>query len=139
MVIDNKLILDDPALSAYVKRISHGNMSYSRKLFPYVEVGNFHITRVEIVGGGVDLHYAIEITAGTRSLAHGLAYKGDGADRKGISDLCDDVRSLILNNTFGGVFEPVVKIKCDPNYRMDSAGTLHVGSIVFHAAHWTLL
>ena len=147
MNIDNKAVLDsildtlrnDETLTSYVKSISHGSPGHARKQFPFIEVGGFHIRPERVMAASITLLYTIEIFAGTRSLAPGVAYKGSSSGKKGINDLCDDICDAIRGQTFGGLFQPVYRIAADPNYKRDKGETVHIGSVVFTASHWTML
>jgi len=130
---------NDETLSSYVESVSHGHPGYSRKKFPFVEVGSFHIRPERVMAGSITLLYTVEIIAGTRSLAPGVAYKGSPSGKKGINDLCDDICDAVRGQSFGGMFRPVYRITSDPNYRRDKGESIHIGMVVFNASHWTML
>jgi len=143
MNLDNKALLDavlqtlknDEKLSSYVKNISHGGMSCSRKSFPFVEVGNFHIRPELTLAASIHLLYTIEILVGTRSLAPGVAYIGSESGKKGINDLCDDVCNAIRGKTFNNLLLAAYGITSNPNYKRDKAETIHLGLVTFTARH----
>lgn len=144
MNLDNKALLDailetlrnDETLSAYVKKISHGAMGSSYKIFPFIAVGNFHIRPELTRAASIHLVYTIEIIAGTRSLAPGVAYLGCDSGAKGINELCDDICNAIRGKTFNKLLESgVYDISSNPNYRRDKGETMHIGIVTFSASH----
>ncbi|HPI78083.1 MAG TPA: hypothetical protein PLK80_15245 [bacterium] len=138
MKIDNKEILDnilealksDPKLSSYVKRISHGDMSVSRKIFPFIDVGNFHIRQDKATTGSVVLTYMIEIIAGTKSLAPGVAREGAECGGVGIVELCDDICDALRGRAFGRCFEPAQITNADPDHTGSDDETTRIGLVV---------
>lgn len=147
MNIDNMAILDailetlenDETLTAYVKKVSHGNMGASRKLFPFIEVGNIHIRPELVRAASIYLNYTIEIICGTRSLAPGVAYAGSDTGSKGINDLCDDIADAVRGQSFNGLLEGVYNITTTPNYRRNKGETNHLGLVTFSGKHWAQL
>lgn len=147
MNLNNKAILDavletlrnDAKLSTYVKKFSSGAMGASRKLFPFVEVGNFHIRPEITQTASVHLLYTIEIIAGTRSLIPGVAYLGNDSGVKGINDLCDDICDAVRGKSFNDLLYGVYDITSDPNYRRDKGETMHFGLISFKGKHMARL
>lgn len=125
---------DDPTLGGYVKKFSCGNMNHSRKLFPFVEVGEISYWFGGESEAGAMMSISIEILAGTQSLVPGLAYDGNGADRKGILELCQDIAGVIEGSTFGGMFaKPVEDIKVNTTRDEDSSDFLKLATISFTA------
>ncbi len=135
MKIDNKEILDnilealrsDQKLSSYVKRISHGDMSVSRKIFPFIDVGNFHISQDKATTGSVVLTYMIEIIAGTKSIAPGVAREGAESGAAGIIQLCDDICDALRGRTFNMRSTPAYLMKSNPDILSDKGETIHIG------------
>lgn len=122
---------NDPALAGYVKSFSVGDEEASRKLFPFISVGNMEC-RVEpltIGRGGYDrFWYTLTIHAGTRSLALEEAYAGE----HGILQLVEDIVAVIRPNDFG-VFERMVEvIDVATAFVEDSGGTDWRGTIPIH-------
>jgi hypothetical protein len=147
MNIDNKAILNsvietlksDLKLSSYVKRISHGDMSASRKLFPFIDVGNFHIRQEKSTTGSVVLTCMVEIIAGTKSLAPGEALNGNSGGSKGIVELCDDICDALRGCAFGRHFEPTQIASADPNHNGSDDETTRIGMVIITCRHRALL
>jgi len=141
MKIDNKEILDnilealksDPKLSSYVKRISHGDMSVSRKIFPFIDVGNFHIRQDKATTGSVVLTYMIEIIAGTKSLAPGVAREGAECGGVGIVELCDDICDALRGRRVNMCSSPSYLTKSNPDILSDKGETIHIGQVTIIA------
>ncbi len=145
MAIDTKTIMDkvlaelrsDPTLSEHVKSISHGNLNFARKQFPFIEAGRFSYEEGELLEASGTLVYTVDIYAGARSLAPGAAYEGSGSGAKGVVELCEDIMRLCVNNTFGGAFiKPVVNVSNNPRYLFDKAETICVGLVSFTGEVW---
>lgn len=127
----------DEALASYVRNFSLGDIDVSRILFPFVAVGNVdcEITARTIGRGGSDVHrYTVEVVAGTKHTLPEIALRGDGKEKKGIKQLCDDIVQVIRMNTYGGLFNAppsVIRVRKGP--RSGSAGTIWGGVVTFVA------
>lgn len=143
MNLDNKAIIDamletlknDEILSSYVKRFSYGNVSVSRSIFPFVEIGNIHIRPELTLAASIHLIYTFEILVGARSLVPGVAYVGSEAGAKGINDLCDDVVNAVRGKTFNNLLHAPTRISSDANFQRDKGETMCIGHITFDARH----
>jgi len=147
MKIDNKEILDniletlrnDPKIATCVKRISHGDMSVSRKLFPFIDVGNFHIRQDKTTTGSVVLTYMIEIIAGTKSLAPGVAREGAECGVVGIVELCDDICDALRGRRVNMCSSPAYLTKSNPDMLSDKGETIHIGQVTIIVKHLAAL
>lgn len=140
MLTDTKAIMNkvlnafrnDPILSDCVKSFSLGNLNFSRKQFPFIEIGNFSYAQSDLRAGSGRLIYSIDIYAGTRNLAPGVAFQGSESGKVGISELCERIVVLAANNTFGNAFfMPVINISNNPRFLHDKAETLYIGKVSF--------
>jgi len=122
----------DLVLASYVKSFTLGDMNVSRKLFPFINVGNTHIS-VESINIVHDMkRYTVVVSAGTHSLVGGLAFAGDGSGKKGIVELCSDITAVVRQNLFGGAFSmPVRNVIVDTEALSDKAGFTRVGTVRF--------
>jgi len=116
----------------YVKSFTLGDMNVSRALYPFINVGNTHVS-VEAHDIVNDIRrYTVTLSAGTHSLAGNLAYDGNGADKKGIVELCSDIVSVVRQNYFGGgFFKPVQSLSVDTEALSDRAGFMRIGTVRF--------
>jgi hypothetical protein len=123
---------NDPVLASYVECFTLGEMNVSQKMFPFINVGNTHIS-VESINIVDDMkRYTIVLSAGTFSRAGNVSYAGDGSEKKGIVELCSDIVSVVRQNTFGGVFSmPVRDIIVDTEALSDKAGFTRIGTVKF--------
>ncbi len=110
----------DPVVSDYVKSFSTGEMGVSRKIFPFIAVGNLEcdISPRTIGWKGYDAFtYTLEIRSGTRSLVPGEAFAGE----RGILQLCEDIVNVVRPSDFGGIFtSPVDVLGVYPGFRAAS-------------------
>lgn len=140
MEIENKVLgalKNDATLSGYVKSFSQGDMNISRKLFPFIEVGNFVYREKQLLAASGIFLYTVNIYAGTGSLAPGVAFRGGSSGAKGIADLCNDIAAVIRNNRFSGAFfKPVRDVKVDPRYRFNRPETICIGKVSFSGEVW---
>ncbi len=137
MSIDDKEILyavkdalcNDSKLAGYVKSFAVGDMNISRKLFPFIAVGNLecNITPRTIGMRGYDMYsYKLEIRACVRSLTPGEAFGGE----HGILQLCDDVAAVARTNDFGVFSFPAEVLAVSPGYKYTSGGGLWSGRVI---------
>lgn len=145
MLIDTASIEDrildtlknDPTLSGYVKSFSCGDMNVSRKQFPFVALGNLPYREGELWAGEGTLVYSVNIYAGTRSLAPGVAYVGSETGKKGIAELCEDIKKVIRNNTFSDAFFfPIKDIEVEPCFGVDKGESIFLGRVAFEGTVW---
>ncbi len=122
----------DETLSSYVKSFTLGGAGAAQKLFPLITRANL---RCEIFANdtSADIYvYSVDILAGTRSLAPGLAFDGNDAGRKGIVQLCNDIVHVLRTNSFGGLFcKPVSEIGYKIYEGVDSGGAVWYAGIAF--------
>lgn len=122
----------DATLGGYVMSFTAGDQDAARKLFPFVTVAGMRYELTESDTARDTYMYTVEITVGTRSLARGEAYDGDGTDRKGILQLCEDVARVVRGSTFGGMFtRPVEGISYRTADKSDGGGTIWLGVLKF--------
>ena len=123
---------NDPALAAFVQSFTRGDMKTSRSLYPFVTVGNVRYKIIPYSSARDTRRYTIDILAGTRSLAPGVAFEGGGSGRKGLTQLCDDIEAVIRNNHFDGVFyRRVTDVKSRPGKGKDASGSVRIATITF--------
>ncbi|HOO57412.1 MAG TPA: hypothetical protein PLN69_11350 [bacterium] len=138
--IEDKVIdalKNDPTLASYVKSFSRGGMNISKKQFPFVEVGNFSYREEQLLAASGIFVYSVDIYAGTKNLAQGVAYQGSESGTKGITGLCHDIVKVILNNHFSGAFFNIVaNINNIPRYRGDKSETICIGKVSFTGDVW---
>ena len=129
-----KTLENDTILSGYVKSFTLGENDISRKVFPFINVGNlkYEIATLSIGKHGCDrFDYTIEITGGVKYLLPKTAFSGDGAGRKGILQLREDITKVIRPNDFGGVFWGPVEIPAAViGYKKNTGGTDWITSIL---------
>ena len=137
MSVDDKEILhavkdalqNDTTLAEYVKSFSVGDMNISRKLFPYLAVGNLKckISPRSLGARGYDSYeYMMEVRLGARSLAPGVAFGGEN----GILQLCEDVVTAVRPNDFGVFTCPVEVVGVYPGYKTGSGNMEWIGRII---------
>jgi hypothetical protein len=123
---------NDSILTSYVKSFTLGEMNVARTLFPFINVGNTHIS-VESINNVDDMkQYTIVVSGGMHSHVGNVAYAGDGSGKKGIVELCSDITAVIRQNTFDGVFSmPVRKVIVDTEALCDKAGFIRICAVKF--------
>ena len=122
----------DPVLASYVKSFTMGEMNAARKLFPFINIGNTHISVERINVADEMKRYTIIGSAGTHSLVDCVAFSGDGSARKGIVELCADIVAVVRQNTFSGAFSrPVRNLSVDTEALSDKAGFIRIGTVRF--------
>jgi len=137
MAVDDKEILhavkdalqNNPTLAGYVKSFSVGRLDAPRKVFPFLAVGNLkcRISPISLNARGCDSHeYMMEIRAGTRSLAAGVAFGGEN----GILQLCEDVVTAVRPNDFGVFICPAEVVGVYPGYKTGSGNMEWIGRII---------
>ena len=123
---------EDPVLAGYVKRFTPGTMTRSQFVFPYVDLVNVGMKEKELMAASGQVSMQFEIHAGIKSLAPEVAYKGTAAGKKGIVDLCNDIRNVVVKNRFkGAFFGPARNIRINPRFLHDKAETVFVGLVSF--------
>lgn len=123
---------NDPTLASYVKSFTLGDVGASRKLFPFIAVGNVRY-EIKPVTNVSDVHkYSIEILLGTSSLLSDLAYEGNEAGKKGILQLKQDVTAVLRGNRFDGILlKPVHEIESLDGKSSDASGTVRLATVRF--------
>ena len=123
---------EDPVLAGYVKRFMIGTVSNTRILFPFIDLVNVGCKEKELMAASGQLTVSFEIHAGIKNLAPEVAYKGTAAGKKGILDLCNDIRNVVVNNRFkGAFFGPAKNIRVNPRFLHDKTETVFVGLVSF--------
>ena len=133
-MLDNVLTVlrNDAALAGYVKSFSVGGMNCSHNLFPFIDIGDFSYRAGDLGAASVWIIYDIDIYAGVKNLAPGLAYQGSESGVKGICDLCEDILRVTAGNTFNNTFiVPVSRVQNNPRYLFDKAETICIGKVSF--------
>lgn len=142
MHVDTKTILEtmlsdlqaDETLSEYVSDIAIGGQSFARKRFPFIAVAAPSIRAGQLMAGSGILIYDMNIYAGMKSIAPGVAYSGSpSTGKKGIVHLCEDIVEVCRNNRFGSLLTPPTDIRTDPRYWHDKAETIFIGMVSFSA------
>ena len=134
-IVNNVLdaLKNDPALAGYVKSFTIGEPDTPKKLFPYITIANLGYSLMERDTANDLYTYTMEIIAGTRSLARGLAFEGEGDARKGILQLCEDIVGVVRANNFNKLFtRPVNDISYRASDKPDSGGSLWQGIVIFN-------
>jgi hypothetical protein len=125
---------NDATLSEYVKSFTFGENDISRKMFPFINVGNvkYEVESLSIGKHGCDrFDYTIEITGGVRYLLPKTAFSGDDGGRKGIMQLREDIIKVIRPNDFSGIFWGIVEVPAAViGYKANTGGTDWITSIL---------
>jgi hypothetical protein len=125
-------LMNDTTLAEYVKSFSAGEQDTAKKLFPFITIGNLRYQLLARDTANDTYVYTVEVVAGTRSLARGVAYEGDKTGRKGIIQLCEDIVGVVRTNTFNGLFaSPISDIRYRLADKPDSGGAIWQGIITF--------
>ncbi|HOO57413.1 MAG TPA: hypothetical protein PLN69_11355 [bacterium] len=109
-----EILENDPVLSGYVKEFSIGGENTARKLFPCVTVAEVtnDIEPLCIGPGAPNLNrYRIVIRGGTRHTLPEIARRGDGAGKKGIVQLTDDIVAAIYPGNLEGIFKRTLHLE----------------------------
>lgn len=129
-----ELLKSDEILKSYVKSFSKGDMNASRKLSPFVSVGDLRYTVVPVTTGDDLYTYSIDILTGVRSLVPGLAFEGTDSGRKGIVQLCGDVAAVLRGNHLGGfLLKPISEIGISHGRGRDSSDFMQLGTVTIVA------
>ena len=145
MLVDTKCVMDkvlseletDATLSGYVKSFTQGDMNLARKKFPFVSIGNFSYREKQLLAASGIFIYSVDIYAGTKNLAAGVAYLGNDSGKKGIVELCHDIRKVIEDNSFSGTFlNTPAGIRINPRHYTDKAEMICIGKISFEGEVW---
>jgi hypothetical protein len=124
----------DATLSQYVKSFTLGENDISRKLYPFINVGNmkYESSPLSIGKHGWDrFDYTIEITGGVSFLLPKTAFSGDDGGRMGILQLREDIMKVIRPNDFGGIFWGKVEVPAAViGYKTNTGGTDWITSIL---------
>jgi len=118
----------DTTLAAYVKSFSVGDMEISRKIFPYISVGNINhsLATATMGSGGKDrVTYMFEIRGGVKHHRCEKAFSGE----EGIMQLCEDIVSVAWPNDFGVFGSPAEIVAVRPAHISGTAGTLWIASV----------
>lgn len=145
MYIDTKSIEDKifqelsvcSTLSEYIKSFTKGGLGFTRKIFPFIDLGDLSYRATELRASSCTLEYNVDIFVGVRSIVPGIAFEGSESGAKGVVQICEDVRSILARNTFSSAFiTPVYNIGVNPRFIYDAAETTFVGKVSFSGSVW---
>jgi hypothetical protein len=130
-------ISTDAGLMSYMKEFSMGGLrEVTRLRFPFVNVGYIEdMPEAQTIGpnsrGDLSV-FSISITFGTKSTIPEMAYYGDDVNSiKGILHMCDDLRTLCINNFFDGAFSQPSRVRSvRTDYLKSSADWVWVGEMI---------
>lgn len=140
MLVDTRNVEDmilaalqnDGVLVETINSFTKGDLNTSKKLFPFVvvEVTSYEEGSIRAASG--TLVYSVDVFAGTRSIAPGVAYGGSDSGKKGIAEICNEIKRVVENNRFSNTFiHPTTDIQVDPRYSVNKDETVCIGRVAF--------
>lgn len=115
-----------------IKSFTTGDLNASKILFPFVvlEASSYEEGIIRAASG--TLVYIIDVYAGTKSIAPGVAYEGSDSGKKGIAEICNEIKRVVENNRFANIFvHPTTDIQVVPRYSVNKDETVCIGKVTF--------